>query len=80
MKAGSEAKFCGRIKDATDIPLHVSAAGLVLVKAQVAFDDIETQDLITRAKNVCMNRIPVSDRFTAIAVLIGVKQFKQARS
>lgn len=76
MIAGSDSKFCGAINQSTDIPLRVAIEAIPLVKAHVAFKEIDTMTLIERAKERCMGRLVVNDRVTAIAVLIAVQQHK----
>ena len=62
MTAESRAKFCGNVKEATDIPLHVAQEAIPMIKANAAFKDVDTVELITRAKERCKNRIPVTKR------------------
>jgi len=80
MIAGHESKFCGSaVIESTDIPLRVAMEAIPFIKAQAQFKEFDTVALIAQAKERCMGRLVVSDRLTAIAILIAVKQHKTVK-
>ena len=78
MTASSAAKFCGSVDSSigTDIPLRVAVEAIPLVKANAQFKEIDTMELIRLAKERCKNRLVITNRLMAIAVLIAVRQHK----